>query len=325
MDGSISLLMGYFLSHSSKTNCAQAHTTRTYVHGHTNEVHGSTNQVGRNEDFKNITKDNCTCIRWMEPMLYTLHCGLRFFSSKKNNGYDTHLLAISPLEDGASLNAQEHHQFLKYVLELFGLSWQNVAFLIGDNVSTNKSLSRITNIPFIGCASHRFNLAIRDILKTEQFIIDKVLQVMVRLHDLLLSAKLRRLTHLRPVLSTETRWSSVYEMLRRYIRIREHLSSLDSEEIDDIALTNHDNRRVDTLMKQLEPLESVTKALQDDTTTVSDARALFDAVTEKFPGTANRLSSFADIIHNLVFDNTILKLQRGNRNALSGEELQSIR
>ncbi len=84
-------------------------------------------------------------------------------------------------------------------------------------------------------------------------------------------------------------------MLRRYIRIREHLPSLDAEEIDNIALTDHDNRCVDTLMKKFEPLKSVTSALQDDTSTVSDPRALFDAVIENSPGTANRLSSFTDL------------------------------
>ncbi len=103
----------------------------------------------------------------------------------------------------------------------------------------------------------------------------------------------------------------MYEMLRRYIRIREHLPSLDCEVIDGLALTYNDNRRVDTIMKQLEPLKSVTKALQNDTTTVSDARALSDALIDKFPSTANKLSSFADIIQNLVFENSIVKRQCG--------------
>ncbi len=44
------------------------------------------------------------------------------FPSKNDNRYDTRLLAISLLEDETSLNAEEHHQFLTYVLEVFGLS-----------------------------------------------------------------------------------------------------------------------------------------------------------------------------------------------------------
>ena len=47
------------------------------------------------------------------------------------------------------------------------------------------------------------------------------------------------------------------------------------------------NRRVNALLEQLLFLESVTKALQQDSTTVSDTRALFDAVIEKYPDTTN--------------------------------------
>ncbi len=67
-------------------------------------------------------------------------------------------------------------------------------------------------------------------------------------------------------------------MLMRYAQICEHLASLNSDEIDALRLSSLENRKVDSLLQQLTSLHSVTKALQFGNTSVSDTRALFDAV-----------------------------------------------
>ncbi len=36
----------------------------------------------------------------------------------------------------------------------------NVDYLCGDNCPVNRKLAEISDLPFIGCASHRLNLAI---------------------------------------------------------------------------------------------------------------------------------------------------------------------
>lgn len=47
-------------------------------------------------------------------------------------------------------------------------------WLIGDNVSTKESLANIAGRPLIGCASHRFQLSLRDILDEGSELIDKI-------------------------------------------------------------------------------------------------------------------------------------------------------
>ncbi len=102
-------------------------------------------------------------------------------------------------------------------------------------------------------------------------------------------------------------------MLKRYVKISEFFPLLGSDEIDNISPSLSQNRRSETLLKKLDPLESVTKALQEDSTNVSDTRALFDAVIEMFPDTANRSSSCSSIVHSQIFEDSIAKLQRGMR------------
>ena len=109
-------------------------------------------------------------------------------------------------------------------------------------------------------------------------------------------------------------------MLKRYVQIRQFLSCLNSDEIDALTLTSSENRRVESLILQLQPFESVTQALQDESLTVSDAQALFDAVIEKYPDTAERLTSSAEIVHCPNFESALVKIQRGNISALSREE-----
>ena len=110
------------------------------------------------------------------------------------------------------------------------------------------------------------------------------------------------------------------KLLERFVKIREYLGSLDSDDVDRICLTPTENRQVDTLPTKLRPLESITKHLQNESTTLSETRALFDAMIESYPDTAHRLSSNADIVHCTEFEAAIVKIQRGSSCVLSREE-----
>lgn len=246
------------------------------------------------------------------------------YPAKTTNGYDVRLLTFSPMGDECHLDAQEHVKFITYVLELYGKSWDNVICLIGDNCNTNKAVANNASVPLVGCASHRFNLAVQDILREEETCIAKIHSIMVKLRTLLLSAKLLKLTPLRPKTRNATRWSSAFDMLVRYDRLREFLSELDSAEIDNLSLTTAENRRVDSLLLKLKDLESVTKALQYENTSIGDVRGLFDAVIEQFPQTATRLSSSSNIIHTPLFESGIIKVQLGNSGALCRDEREIL-
>ena len=73
------------------------------------------------------------------------------------------LLSIRPLlADGIeSLTAQDHICHINRILTLYGKNNSNVMCLIGDNCSVNQSIARTMDVPLIGCASHKFNLAVR--------------------------------------------------------------------------------------------------------------------------------------------------------------------
>ena len=88
------------------------------------------------------------------------------------------MLAFSPFEDETSQDAQHHFDFLSVVLDIFNKSWINVTALIGDNCSTNHALANKAKVGFIGCSSHRFNIAVQDILQSHAAIIAKIHVIM---------------------------------------------------------------------------------------------------------------------------------------------------
>ncbi|KAG3173717.1 hypothetical protein C6341_g9963 [Phytophthora cactorum] len=73
------------------------------------------------------------------------------------------LLAVSPLDDG-SQDADAHIKLFDCVLDVYNKTLDMVAFIVGDNCSTNQSITTKLDVPLVGCASHRFNLAVNKYL-----------------------------------------------------------------------------------------------------------------------------------------------------------------
>ena len=80
-------------------------------------------------------------------------------------GYNKVLLSFVPLTDEESFNADAHIAYFEYILELYDKDWSNVAALIGDNCSMNRSFAGKVKCCFIGCESHQFNLAMNTYFK----------------------------------------------------------------------------------------------------------------------------------------------------------------
>jgi hypothetical protein len=51
-------------------------------------------------------------------------------------------------------------QLFGSVLDVYNNTNAMVGFLVGDNCSTNRAIAEKMDIPLVGCASHRFNLAV---------------------------------------------------------------------------------------------------------------------------------------------------------------------
>ena len=136
------------------------------------------------------------------------------------------LLAIAPPFDETTYTAENHRAFIGDVLELFGKSIGNLIYLVADNAAVNTCLANLLGIPMIGCASHRSNLACKKYLQSSEVIIQKMQCLMTTLRQVKQARKLRTKTALEPVIRNETRWSSTYEMLKRFIRLKNLLTQL---------------------------------------------------------------------------------------------------
>ncbi|KAG3195338.1 hypothetical protein PC128_g8589 [Phytophthora cactorum] len=129
------------------------------------------------------------------------------------------LLAFSPVETEKDLSAQSEYDLIADTLSRYNKPWNAVKFMVGDNCSVDQYIGRKEGaIPQIGCASHRFNLAVKDYLKKEDELITKVHAFMSKLRTVKGRAILRRVSHLSPLLRNGTRWSSTYET--RYVKLQ---------------------------------------------------------------------------------------------------------
>ncbi|KAE8996964.1 hypothetical protein PF011_g15695 [Phytophthora fragariae] len=100
------------------------------------------------------------------------------------------LLSMAPIiqELNDDLSARTHREYLAGVLETFGKALSDCVYLVGDNCSVNKRLATIMQVPLVGCASHRLNLAVRHHLEQYEEDLVIVQALMVKLRTLKQSA-----------------------------------------------------------------------------------------------------------------------------------------
>ena len=102
----------------------------------------------------------------------------------------------------------------------------NLPYIVGDNAPVHTPLSNLLAIPFIGCASHRFNLACKAYLEQYERSLSKIANLMVSLRNVKQAGKLRTKTPLCAVLRNDTRWSSTCAMLKRFFEIKDFIDGL---------------------------------------------------------------------------------------------------
>ena len=71
-------------------------------------------------------------------------------------------------------------------------------------------------------------------------------------------------------------------------------------------------------------MESVNKRLQENKTTISEVRALFDTVMTHYPSTSNRLSATADTVEFPAFESALVNIKENNAQSLKEEERKSV-
>ena len=250
------------------------------------------------------------------------------FASYPDNtslGFSRVLLGFSPLESETEFTAEEHKTFLEWMLSnVYNKSLTNVVAIIGDNAAVNKTLADTCKTRFIGCASHRFNLAVNKLLEDWKEILDKVHSLMISLRSLKLAGALRMRTKLSPIIRNATRWSSTVSMVNRYFELKPFLADMDHPNLLDSILSPRESNTLSQLQVILKKLESVTKALQRENLDLTDVRLLFDEVIIRHPETESYLSENADIIHCKEFETAVRKILSKRESSLTDSEIESV-
>lgn len=247
---------------------------------------------------------------------------IAIFPNVTSNVAEKILLSIAPLFDETSLSAENHKEYVEEILKEYGRSLSNVLFLCGDNCNLNIAISSSTNIPLIGCASHRLHLATEKIFTHYEHLLSRVEKLMKKLRTIKAWGLLKAHTDLHPIIRCKTRWLSTYEMLDRYLNLYPIVKRVFflSADIYHIIPTDEEHYALVQLKETLTMFESVNKALQQETTTLLDIRLLFDSLIRRNNNLTKYLSQDSDIIMHKNFENAIVKIIEGKETALTEPE-----
>jgi len=137
----------------------------------------------------------------------------------------------------------------------------------------------------------------------------QVSRVMKKASTLKVASQLRELMSYATVRENDTRWSSTFHMIDRYLRIQTELSSV----VDLLSLLpNH--LEVDFLTRAhatMKKFDSITVMLQRDGMTFVESREIFDLFLKDYPEFAHHIGDEAAIIEDEVFEKAVMRLARG--------------
>jgi hypothetical protein len=122
-----------------------------------------------------------------------------------------------------------------------------------------------------------------------------------------IALQLRDLTDYAPLRDNNTRWSSTYNMMKRFLKIKTELSAI----VELLALfPNHLevyilSRACETMKK----FDSVTTMLQCDGMTF-ESKEIFDLFVKDYPDFKHYIADDAAIVDDVVFKRAIMKIAR---------------
>ena len=135
--------------------------------------------------------------------------------------------------------------------------------------------------PLLGCTSCRLYLAVNKWISVHlryYQLLEKIRGLMMQLCNLKDSARLRVLTALCAIKKNMTRWSSKYDMAKRYIELESHIKNI--RELEDMVLTNRECQDLGNLLILRSKFQSITKNLQVQGCSPLAVREVFDAIIE---------------------------------------------
>ena len=222
--------------------------------------------------------------------------------------------------DETNYGAQAQADFIVDVLEALNRNKNCILFIVGDNTNTNPATANLLGVPFIGCASHRFNLAVQEYLLIYEDILCDINELMKKLSCHKMAGKLRQKIHLESVTRNKTRWSSTYEMITRFYRLKDAIIDLKDDSLSECTPDGRDLLKLDKILGHLQEFQEVTKELQKENITMADVRLIFDEVCAQYPSMSDQLSKDAYIVKFKDFENAVVKVLSGYSNLLTHSE-----
>ena len=114
-------------------------------------------------------------------------------------------------------------------------------------------------------------------------------------------------THLSPVIRNETRWSSTFKMIQRYLAILPHIKDIVPSSVQ---LAPIENEMLGNLCEKLSAIEILTKGLQSEDLQLCHVRECFDAAIRDFGQLEQHCSDSSDIQCDPNFESAIVKIQK---------------
>ncbi|KAJ8552644.1 hypothetical protein ON010_g9904 [Phytophthora cinnamomi] len=136
------------------------------------------------------------------------------------------LVSLSPLEEGRQ-TTDARVGMIRSVLDHNNKTITMVAFIVDDNCSSNQKIATFLGVPLIGCASHRFNL-INSFLADYAPELAALNSLMIQLRHCNNAATLTKFTDLQSIKRNAVRWSPAYDMVARYVRIRDAIRQVEA-------------------------------------------------------------------------------------------------
>ncbi|CAG8689220.1 2098_t:CDS:2, partial [Gigaspora rosea] len=109
------------------------------------------------------------------------------------------------------------------------------------------------DLPLVGCASHRLNLAVNDLISSSSILVNQIRAIVIMMQTYKNRGKLAKVTSLMPILDNATRWMSQLNL-----------------------------NEVDSFINQLKYFSEATNDLQNESMNLDDVRAYFDLLIEEF-------------------------------------------
>jgi hypothetical protein len=137
------------------------------------------------------------------------------------------------------------------------------------------------------------------------------------------SGKHRTKTGLEPVSRNTTRWSSTYEMVKRFFRLLEFIDATDNDLATNMP-TPLEMIDLKEIMKDLEQFQTTTILLQDSQRNLAEVRNIFDEMLKHYPSMQHHLCKEGGIVHSPEFENAIVKVIEDELNTLNTREKELL-